>query len=196
MPDSVTRHRGGGIVPGGIITSDGTKLYVVGSNYIARNTVTYTDTQYEISQETFRTPLIGSSQGIGVTNNAVYALSTTGLVKSFTKDTLTFIEDVQDFGAGINDIFVEKIQQTLGIKTSATAFVRKAVTVIESPTRYVFISPTNDKFVVYENEEFTTHAAAGSNEIGIARLEDHWYCLLYTSPSPRDRQKSRMPSSA
>ena len=23
-----------------------------------------------------------------------------------------------------------------------------------------------------------------------------WRCLLYTSPSPRDRQKSRMPSSA
>ena len=23
-----------------------------------------------------------------------------------------------------------------------------------------------------------------------------WSCLLYTSPSPRDRQKSRMPSSA
>ena len=29
-------------------------------------------------------------------------------------------------------------------------------------------------------------------------LEDYlrWNCLLYTSPSPRDRQKSRMPSSA
>ena len=26
--------------------------------------------------------------------------------------------------------------------------------------------------------------------------EDNWDCLLYTSPSPRDRQKSRMPSSA
>ena len=25
---------------------------------------------------------------------------------------------------------------------------------------------------------------------------DNWGCLLYTSPSPRDRQKSRMPSSA
>ena len=24
----------------------------------------------------------------------------------------------------------------------------------------------------------------------------YWTCLLYTSPSPRDRQKSRMPSSA
>ena len=29
------------------------------------------------------------------------------------------------------------------------------------------------------------------------RLERYnYYCLLYTSPSPRDRQKSRMPSSA
>ena len=26
--------------------------------------------------------------------------------------------------------------------------------------------------------------------------ENHFSCLLYTSPSPRDRQKSRMPSSA
>ena len=26
--------------------------------------------------------------------------------------------------------------------------------------------------------------------------EEHEICLLYTSPSPRDRQKSRMPSSA
>ena len=29
---------------------------------------------------------------------------------------------------------------------------------------------------------------------GIARI--YGFCLLYTSPSPRDRQKSRMPSSA
>ena len=26
--------------------------------------------------------------------------------------------------------------------------------------------------------------------------EHLWYCLLYTSPSPRDRTRSRMPSSA
>ena len=30
----------------------------------------------------------------------------------------------------------------------------------------------------------------------IRRLHDQYRCLLYTSPSPRDRQKSRMPSSA
>ena len=32
--------------------------------------------------------------------------------------------------------------------------------------------------------------------VRIARMHIAWYCLLYTSPSPRDRQKSRMPSSA
>ena len=29
-----------------------------------------------------------------------------------------------------------------------------------------------------------------------ACASSHYCCLLYTSPSPRDRQKSRMPSSA
>ena len=30
----------------------------------------------------------------------------------------------------------------------------------------------------------------------LKRLDTDNFCLLYTSPSPRDRQKSRMPSSA
>ena len=30
----------------------------------------------------------------------------------------------------------------------------------------------------------------------LVKDEKHYDCLLYTSPSPRDRQKSRMPSSA
>ena len=32
--------------------------------------------------------------------------------------------------------------------------------------------------------------------IGLARIERHNLCLLYTSPSPRDATLSRMPSSA
>ena len=31
---------------------------------------------------------------------------------------------------------------------------------------------------------------------GVALVGQHWSCLLYTSPSPRDRSLSRMPSSA
>ena len=33
-------------------------------------------------------------------------------------------------------------------------------------------------------------------QVGIAEANMMGICLLYTSPSPRDRQKSRMPSSA
>ena len=38
--------------------------------------------------------------------------------------------------------------------------------------------------------------AIGLDVINDGEQERSQYCLLYTSPSPRDRQKSRMPSSA
>ena len=49
--------------------------------------------------------------------------------------------------------------------------------------------------------ESTQFVAAASNELqttssAMADLAEESTCLLYTSPSPRDRQKSRMPSSA
>ena len=39
-------------------------------------------------------------------------------------------------------------------------------------------------------------AAGQADAEPAARRRFPWNCLLYTSPSPRDRQKSRMPSSA
>ena len=61
-----------------------------------------------------------------------------------------------------------------------------------------------DEFSNYDLNQ--ANVARIVKEAGIARgafytyfddLEDAYlYCLLYTSPSPRDRQKSRMPSSA
>ena len=51
----------------------------------------------------------------------------------------------------------------------------------------------------YYCEEKGSHASLGYTEKRKALFLDggHIYiCLLYTSPSPRDRQKSRMPSSA
>ena len=39
-------------------------------------------------------------------------------------------------------------------------------------------------------------AAIGAALQGMRPVAEIMYCLLYTSPSPRDRQKSRMPSSA
>ena len=46
---------------------------------------------------------------------------------------------------------------------------------------------TNEASSVQVDQAFTAARAA---------FGPWWDCLLYTSPSPRDRQKSRMPSSA
>ena len=46
-------------------------------------------------------------------------------------------------------------------------------------------------------DEFTwNYSSVGPGIGGYRGLYTYYFCLLYTSPSPRDRQKSRMPSSA
>ena len=61
--------------------------------------------------------------------------------------------------------------------------------------RYIDLDP-NGYFIIkvdlVENKIILEHYLNNINDDGYA-LDP---CLLYTSPSPRDRQKSRMPSSA
>ena len=45
-------------------------------------------------------------------------------------------------------------------------------------------------------EQFKSHNAVLRNSLAFLPTAEDDICLLYTSPSPRDRQKSRMPSSA
>ena len=42
----------------------------------------------------------------------------------------------------------------------------------------------------------TVHSTSASSDTMVVFDPKGKFCLLYTSPSPRDRQKSRMPSSA
>ena len=60
------------------------------------------------------------------------------------------------------------------------------VKTVADVNRKIIMTPTSD----YEMEERTILYREGVTR---AEIES---CLLYTSPSPRDRQKSRMPSSA
>ena len=47
------------------------------------------------------------------------------------------------------------------------------------------------------NYTFTAEEGSTRDQKALAAMKDNLgFCLLYTSPSPRDRQKSRMPSSA
>ena len=47
--------------------------------------------------------------------------------------------------------------------------------------------------IVQENGDSTANVLSN---IVSSQIKEHKNCLLYTSPSPRDRTRSRMPSSA
>ena len=62
-------------------------------------------------------------------------------------------------------------------------------------SQHVFTAPECDLSVSTSITDVT--AFGGSDGSVIATISGNYgSCLLYTSPSPRDRQKSRMPSSA
>ena len=76
---------------------------------------------------------------------------------------------------------------------------------------YRFFSTARRRFIVADtpgHEQYTRNMVTGAATADLAvilvdarkglltQTHRHSTCLLYTSPSPRDRQKSRMPSSA
>ena len=50
--------------------------------------------------------------------------------------------------------------------------------------------------IMTPRERLVTVPVNASREHALEKLHQHRICLLYTSPSPRDRTRSRMPSSA
>ena len=70
-----------------------------------------------------------------------------------------------------------------------------------APTFGLFISSLRDKDVLAISGWWTSFTTTEVNEIyrtkgNDAQIKEGDYCLLYTSPSPRDATLSRMPSSA
>ena len=65
---------------------------------------------------------------------------------------------------------------------------------------FVIPSPEDSRGGILDNLKVMTEIMARAGGVGInlstLRPKGSYICLLYTSPSPRDRQKSRMPSSA
>ena len=88
---------------------------------------------------------------------------------------------------------VEDIFTISGRGTVVTGRVERGVLNLNDEVEIIGIREKSQKTTVTSIEMFNKlldTAEAGDNAALLLR------CLLYTSPSPRDRQKSRMPSSA
>ena len=57
-----------------------------------------------------------------------------------------------------------------------------------------FLKNYNQPVVVLSRERLRKNAQRFQK--ALPRVQPHYACLLYTSPSPRDKHRSRMPSSA
>ena len=99
----------------------------------------------------------------------------------------------------------DRVAPGLRAALARTGSLTKAVAATRKPNSIVVMMPEGGMFKLVDELVKRITAAGGRIdnhvrvmhvEAGIGADNPRWVCLLYTSPSPRDRQKSRMPSSA
>ena len=77
------------------------------------------------------------------------------------------------------------------------AYLEKYITEDRKATFKDVLSKRTRHFTVVLENVFQPHnASAVVRSCDIFGIQDVYTCLLYTSPSPRDKRQSRMPSSA
>ena len=59
-----------------------------------------------------------------------------------------------------------------------------------------FRSSQGTQYLISPQSDGTVKVLSAADEVMKQDSSGNWICLLYTSPSPRDRTRSRMPSSA
>ena len=87
---------------------------------------------------------------------------------------------------------------TVGEESGAYVFNLNGSMKEYAPTKYLGVVKTDwAPFFVASVDAHIAGNFEGQNQwLGVNDAPNHWFCLLYTSPSPRDGLLSRMPSSA
>ena len=121
--------------------------------------------------------IVGATRGIGLELTKQYAEEGNTVI-ACARD-LSAASQLDELSAGLDNIRIEEldIAESSSIESAASRIGKDAIDSIIIVAGYVGGMPENQTI---DNVDL-----------------DEWHsCLLYTSPSPRDRQKSRMPSSA
>ena len=90
-----------------------------------------------------------------------------------------------DFAVKQNELALQREQQIRADMKELAASEAKVAALQQKLENRDLINARGDSFIARDRPYFPDNTATHSTP-----------CLLYTSPSPRDRQKSRMPSSA
>ena len=106
---------------------------------------------------------------------------------------MSMIEDAQKILDEVIDHADEiRALSDIGLRSIVEGYM--AVNRICLPADHYRIEEGSEHFLFYEIERITGEAYIHGHIVGLGiRVMS---CLLYTSPSPRDRTRSRMPSSA
>ena len=92
----------------------------------------------------------------------------------------------------MSDARLEKTTVTIDVSKNSEVFVARGEVITFEGFLKVYLEGTDDE----NDEDAKGLLPAMINGESMSRINIVATCLLYTSPSPRDRQKSRMPSSA
>ena len=93
-------------------------------------------------------------------------------------------------------MFDVNVRGTFLTSQAALPHLRKSAQEGRNPHILNLSPPLSMRAVWFKNHVAYTMAKYGMSMCVLGMAEEFKRCLLYTSPSPRDRQKSRMPSSA
>ena len=103
-----------------------------------------------------------------------------------------------NWGNYTNPELIEKFEAETGIKVTVTGYDDNdsALAKIKAGGHGFDLVVPSSSYVPIWIQEGLLLEARPDQMPNFKNLEERWNCLLYTSPSPRDRSLSRMPSSA
>ena len=96
--------------------------------------------------------------------------------------------EIQCIGATTLDEYRKYIEKDGALERRFQKIIVEPTSISET---IEILTNIKDRYEDHHNVKYTDSAIEAC-----VKLTDRYVCLLYTSPSPRDRQKSRMPSSA
>ena len=137
----------------------------------------------------------------GVTTNATNTLLKVTGVSTFVS-AATFSDDVTFTGAAANVTWDKSVDDLIFGDNAKAAFGASSDLTLYHDSSHSYISDQGTGSLKVLSSDFQVNNAANAenmitaSEDGAAALYYNGTCLLYTSPSPRDVEESRMPSSA